>query len=243
MKLDMLIGTLLLGSVIACSASEEKAADAQQPVTVPERTTGTNEPAANPTVGGSSTTITPGAAAAPAAPAEPAAPVPETCESLAAKAATPAGKLTDLAAEGMYPIAPIDVYATETEAGLSIILTETANACAYHANHLKASKVNELTFLFPKGDKAFGVGTFGVAEFSQEAGTVCATEATDFSIGSAWGGGSARGQLTITNKTATLIEGTITITDGPQSTFSFRAPICAGLPADAEATCCASPAP
>ncbi|MFO0737358.1 MAG: hypothetical protein U0270_15820 [Labilithrix sp.] len=245
MKLEALVGTLLLGSLIACSSKDEKPADAQQPAaaTAPATTKDTTKPADDASETASGTPATPGPTPAEPAPTTAAPPGPETCDSLAAKAATPAGKISDVKTlKGPFGIEPVDVYATEDDEGLHIVLTETANACSYHANNLRAQAMNELTLTFPKTDKAFGPGSFDAFEGNQEAGVACmAEDATSGSIGTAWSGGSLHGKITITNKTATLVEGTIEVTDVANAHFTFSAPICTPLAPEARPTCCASP--
>lgn len=246
MKLSSVLGTILLGSLLACSGSKDES-PAGQPAaaTTPESSTDSTKPEDDTA---DSTTDAPAPATDPAATTDPAetspeAAGPETCESLAAKAETPAGKLTDVTAvSGSFDIDPIDVYATEDEDGLHIILTETANACAYHANKLQSAHLNELAIDFPKGDAEFGPGTFKPSSFSQEAGTACFAEDQFGQIGTAWAGGGARGKLTITAKTASLVEGTVDIKDpnGSKTTFTFRAPICAKAEPTDELTCCAA---
>lgn len=77
-----------------------------------------------------------------------------------------------------------------------------------------------------------------------ESGQACLPE--DFKGGgfggTAWSGGSARGKVTITSKTDTLVEGTVDVSDfsGKKTTFTFSAPICASLDPQAQqdVTCC-----
>ena len=86
-------------------------------------------------------------------------------------------------------------------------------------------------------------GSFKPSRFSQESGLACLAENQFGNTGTASGGGSARGTVTITAKTATLVEGTVSLTsfNGEKTSFGFSAPICAPLAADAQPTCCASP--
>lgn len=246
MKLDTILGTLLLGSLIACGSKEEVPADAQQPAaaTTPATSSDATKPAGDTTSTDSTTNTAPAAndpnAPATTDPAAPAAPVPETCETLAAKAATPAGKLTDATVNGVFKINPVDVYATEDADGLHLVVTETANTCAYHANNLQAQRSNELTIDLPKIDAP---GSFKPTRFSQESGLACLTDDQFGNTGTSTGGGSTRGTVTITAKSATLVEGTVSVTNfnGRKSTFGFSAPICAPLAVDAQPTCCAAP--
>jgi hypothetical protein len=119
------------------------------------------------------------------------------------------------------------------------VVTETANTCAYRANNLQAQSENELTIDLPKVDAP---GTFKPFRFTQESGMACLADNEFGNTGTANGGGSARGTITITAKSATLVEGTVAVTsfNGRKTTFGFSAPICAPLAADATPTCCAS---
>lgn len=176
---------------------------------------------------------------------------PQTCDTLAASAATPAGALQITAVHG---IQPVDVYATQDDNGLVITLTTTANECGYRNNNLSHESIQELQFITQTPEGGFVPGTFKPSEVKSTQGTQCFPQQQGDdddgfffpgNAGTSFQEGSARGTLTITAIDATSVSGTMDVTDftGRKDTFTFTAPICAAVSQDQiqGATCCADP--
>lgn len=171
---------------------------------------------------------------------------PQTCDSLAAAAGTPAGTLQVTSVHG---ITPVDVYATQDDNALTIVLTTTANECGYRNNNLAHQSVQELQFITQTPDGGFVPGTFKPFEVLSQQGDQCIPDDADFNggffPGMSFREGSARGTLTITAIDATSVTGTMNVTDfqGAKQQFTFTAPICAGVSQDQvqAGTCCADP--
>lgn len=257
MKLDTVLGAFLLSLVVACSSKTEEAPPApEQPAAATTAPAAPAKDANAPKAETGPATETGATNAKPTTtdPAAPAAPVALTCET--AKTVAPAGKLAITTVQGGFGIKPIDVFATEDERGLTISLTETANECGYRAASIAHAQMNELRIrVRKKGDAPIAPGELTPEGIEEEAGTACEPPPepgdVDFgSNGTALSGGSLRGKVTITTKTATLVEGTVDVKDwqGNKTTFTFTAPICPSAaddakPAEKEVVCCAGAAP
>ena len=247
------MAALLMAGLVACASKAAPAGHATEGVQGTNGSGSLNSPKASSSTdptgeesagdGGAGHHDTDGGADGGAAPA---APGPQTCSTLAAAAQKPAGQLQVTA---VHSITPIDVYATQDENGLSIVLTQTANECGYRANNLTHQSLGEVQIITPTPESgAFAAGTFQPQEIFTQQGTECLPPGADPSQdqGSSFQDSGAQGTMTITAISATSVTGTMDVQDfrGHAYTFTFTAPICGALTQDQldNATCCGDPA-
>ena len=250
------LGATFLAGLIACSSA------APQSATEAAGVQGTNGPGLNSTTSSSPASSTPASSTAAVTDGGVAetdastdttattAAVPQTCDTLATAAATPAGQLQVTSAHG---INPVDVYATQDDQQLTIVLTETANECGYRLNNLAHASMNELRIIVATPQGGFVPGTFSPSETESEQGQVCFPQTNDNNNGFGGGGfggtsesgGTARGTVTITAIDASSVTGTVDVRDfnGRETSFTFTAPLCPEVSQDQTqgATCCADP--
>jgi hypothetical protein len=176
------------------------------------------------------------------------------CDALV-MASLPDGVFTVDEPVALFSINPVDVYAEQwtNEADgvqrLRIALTETPRECAFRSNRLSPRYMNELRLtierpLSKEGPADFEPGTYAVESIQAEAGERCITEEELVQrggwSGTAGAGASVSGNVTITNRTATMVEGTFHVVahDGKVMQGTFAAPICEHLPVTEKLTCC-----